>query len=202
MSFQGLPLIGLIQQMLRRRPVIDAPVAHVVKVVIKTQDDRGQAAAEAMAQHTTHGDEHGAAHGSDDSSGAGGHQGDNKARPVPTSALTIAIKSAAGESVLTGDQLVGLPAITAPVGDMETPGWNLLDVLKVAGLDKARAVNLSDDEGSNLRLEGADFDPAATVLYIKLNRQGQIRFRRYGKKRGAWEMTGELRGISKIAVVK
>jgi hypothetical protein len=39
------------------------------------------------------------------------------------------------------------------------------------------------------------------VLYVKMNRGGQLRFRRYAKRGDAWEMTGELRGLAKITVV-
>lgn len=178
-----------------RGDTLDAPVRKVVKVVVKTKDDRGAIAAELAAQG---GDSH---HGGGDS-GGGGHEGNGKDRPIPNGDLKIAITTATGDSVLTGDKLAGLPAMHAPIGDLQTPGWNLLDVLEVAGLAKAGALNLTDEEGANLRLEGADFDPKVTVLYIKLNRSGQIRFRRYGKQGEAWTMTGELRGITKIAVVK
>lgn len=171
---------------------LDAAVARIVKVVVKTRDDRGAIVAEVAAQ----GDNHG---GGD--SGGGGHEGDGHGRPTPTAELTIAITSAAGASVFTGDKLASLPSVTAPVGDTTTLGWNLLDVMKVAGLAGVAAVNLSDSEGANLRLEGADFDPKVTVLFIKLNRSGQIRFRRFAKQGSTWEMTGELRGITKIAVV-
>ena len=36
---------------------------------------------------------------------------------------------------------------------------------------------LTDDEGASLKVEGADFDPAKAMLYLKLNRSGVIRFR-------------------------
>jgi|GEM_PF-3525159 len=169
--------------------LLDEPVTHVVKVVIKTIDDRGAIAAE-LAEH-----------GGGDS-GGGGHEGEGHDRPLPNADLKIAIQTVDGERELSGDQLVGLPPLLAPVGDKSTPGWNLLDVLRVAGLEGATVLTLTDSEGANLRIEGADLDPAATVLYLKLNRSGQIRFRRYGKKGQVWEMTGELRGITKISVVK
>ncbi len=172
---------------------LDAPIAAVVKIVIKTHDDRGAVAAELKAQGTDQ--------GAGDGEG-GGHEHEGKKLPAPTAALTIAIKSPSGESVFTGDKLIGLPSITAPAGDMTTPGWNLVDLLKAAGLEGATAINLTDSEGANLRLDRADFDPATTVLYFKVNRNGQIRFRRFGKQGAAWTMTGELRGLTRIAVVE
>lgn len=172
---------------------LERPVARVAKVIVKTQDDRGAIAAELAAQG-------GGGHGGGDSAGHR-HDGEGE-RPVPTAELVIAIKGPQGESTFTGDKLVPLPTITAPTGDTETPGWSLVDILAAAGLGGAKAVSLLDSEGAGLRLEGADFDRAATVLYVKMNRGGQLRFRRYTKRGEAWEMTGELRGLSKITVVE
>lgn len=168
--------------------LVDA-VPRVVKVVIKTKDDRGAIAAEL-----------GPSNGAGDGAG-GGHENEGKARPVPTAELTIAIKGPAGESVLTGDKLAALPSIYAPTGDTKSAGWNLTDVIAAAGLGGATAINLTDSEGANLRLDAADFDPKSTILYVKLNRNGQLRFRRFGKKGDAWEVTGELRGIKRIAAI-
>lgn len=172
---------------------LERPVARVAKVIVKTQDDRGAIAAELAAQG-------GGGHGGGDSAGHR-HDGEGE-RPVPTAELVIAIKGPQGESTFTGDKLVPLPTITAPTGDTETPGWSLIDILAAAGLGGAKAVSLLDSEGAGLRLEGADFDRAATVLYVKMNRGGQLRFRRYTKRGEAWEMTGELRGLSKISIVE
>lgn len=177
---------------------LDAPVARVTKVVIKTKDDRGAIAAELKAK----GD---GGHGGGDSAG-GGHEGghDHGAaeRPVPTAAVKIEVKSAAGDSVLTGDKLVGLPEAHAPAGDTTTPGWSFVDVLGAAGLGGAKVVNVFDDNNATLRLEGDDFDPAKTIVFLKMNRNGEFRLRRFGKQGDAWTMTGELRGLRKISVVK
>lgn len=184
---------GQVQFGLAKGGQLERPVARVAKVIVKTQDDRGAIAAELAAQG-------GGGHGGGDSAGHR-HDGEGE-RPVPTAELVIAIKGPQGESTFTGDKLVPLPTITAPTGDTETPGWSLVDILAAAGLGGAKAVSLLDSEGAGLRLEGADFDRAATVLYVKMNRGGQLRFRRYAKRGEAWEMTGELRGLSKITVVE
>ena len=184
---------GQVQFGLAKGGQLERPVARVAKVIVKTQDDRGAIAAELAAQG-------GGGHGGGDSAGHR-HDGEGE-RPVPTAELVIAIKGPQGESTFTGDKLVPLPTITAPTGDTETPGWSLVDILAAAGLGSAKAVSLLDSEGAGLRLEGADFDRAATVLYVKMNRGGQLRFRRYTKRGEAWEMTGELRGLSKITVVE
>lgn len=161
---------------------LDAPVARVSKVTIRTKATGGGAAS---GEH-----EH----------GSGGGQGDGT-RPEPTADLKITIETRAGTTTFTGDKLAPLPSVTAPVGDTETPGWSFLDVMKAAGIADAKVIQLSDSEGASLRLEGADFDPARTILYIKLNKSGVIRFRVFRKKGDTWEIGGELRGITTIKVI-
>lgn len=169
------------------------PVQAVAKVTIKTRGDAGQIAAQVGA---------GAAdqHGTGDSAGNREHA--DEARPTASPELKIAITGAQGESVFTGDKLEALPVIKAPSGDTLTPGWSLLDVLKAAGIEKPAVVHLTDGEGATLQLGADDFDPAKTVLYLKLNRSGVIRFRVFRKVGDTWEVGGELRGITKIHVVK
>lgn len=160
----------------------------VTRVVIKTKDDRGAIAAELAAKKGGHG-------GGD----SDGHQHDGEGeRPQATAELVIAVKTHAGERTITGLELAKLPAIHAPTGDTQTPGWNVVDVIAAAGIAKGVSVTLIDSEGATLRLEAADYDAATTVLYVKLNKSGQLRFRRFAKKGEAWEMTGELRGLARI----
>jgi len=167
---------------------LDGAVAAVAKVTILT---RPQAAAGG-------GRDDGHGHGGGDSGGGGGGGGE---RPVPTAELTFEVETPKGTSTFTGDKLVPLPSVTAPVGDTETPGWNFLDVMKAAGIADAKVLHLTDSENANLRLEGDDFDPAKTMLYVKVNKSGVIRFRVFRKQGDAWEVGGELRGITKIKVV-
>ena len=164
------------------------PVRAVTKVTIKTRSDAGQIAAQVGE------------HGSGDSGGKREHA--DEVRPVASPTMQIAITGARGESVFTGDKLEALPVIKAPAGDTETPGWSLLDVLGAAGIDKPQVVHLTDGEGATLQLGAADFDPAQAVLYLKLNRSGVVRFRVFRKKGETWEVGGELRGITKIHIVK
>lgn len=171
------------------------PVPGVVKVTVKTKSDAGK---------PVEGMDHGGG-GGGDSGGGGNHgTGDNGAdkgvRATPTADLKIEVEGPAGTSTFTGDKMVGLPEIKAPAGDTETPGWALTDVLAAAGLKDVKAVTLTDDEGASLKIEGEDFDAAKTVLYLKLNRSGVIRFRRFKKSGEVWDVAGELRGIKKIKV--
>jgi hypothetical protein len=172
------------------------PLRGVAKVTIKTKGDEGKPIGEV---------DNGGGGGGGDSGGGGNHgTGDNGAdkgvRAVPTADLKIEVEGPGGTSTFTGDKMVGLPEIKAPAGDTETPGWALTDVLAAAGLKDVKSVTLTDDEGASLRVEGDDFDTAKSVLYLKLNRSGVIRFRRFKKTGDVWDVAGELRGIKKIKV--
>lgn len=159
------------------------PVGPIAKLTIKTKSDAGK-----PAGHVDHG-----------SGGGGGDHGATE-RATPTDALKLEIETAAGKSTFTGDKMVGLPEAKAPTGDTETPGWNLVDVLGAAGIKDAKAVVLTDEENATLRIEGDDWDPAKAILYLKLNKSGQLRFRVFRKTGEVWEMAGELRGVQKIRV--
>lgn len=179
---------GSVRFGLARGEKLTDEVKGVTRVVIKTKDDRGAIAAELAAQK--------GGRGGGDSDGHQ-HDGDGE-RPQPTADLVIDVKTRAGDKQLTGLDLAKLPAIHAPTGDTQTPGWNVVDVIVAAGIAKGTAVTLVDSEGATLRLEAKDYDAATTVLYVKLNKSGQLRFRRFGKVGEAWEMTGELRGLARI----
>lgn len=172
-------------------PLVD-PVLGVTRLTIKAAGDMGQIAAQVGHAASAHGD--------GDSGGKREH-GD-EVRPTVGAELKIAITGASGESVFTGDKLEALPVIKAPSGDTETPGWSLVDVLAAVGISKPQIVHLTDGEGATLRLDATDFDPAKVVLYLKLNRQGVIRFRVFRRVGETWEVGGELRGITKIQVIK
>lgn len=168
---------------------LTAPVTPLAKVIVKTKDDRGAIAAEVKAAGSRGGGD-----------GEGNrHDGDGD-RPALSADLTIAIETAAGTTAFTGDKLAALPTINAPIGDTTTAGWNILDILAAAGVTDPKSLQLIDPEGTALSLSGADLDRATTVLYVKLNRGGQLRFRRFAKQGTTWQMTGELRGLGKILV--
>ncbi|HVV84948.1 MAG TPA: hypothetical protein VHE35_17915 [Kofleriaceae bacterium] len=171
-------------------PLAD-PVHEVTRITIKTHGDRGQIAAQVAAEGE---------HGGGDSAGNREHA--DEARPAASPDLQIEITGAGGDSVFTGDKLAALPVVHAPSGDTITPGWSLTDLLHAAGVKHPQLVHLTDGEGATLQLAAADFDPAKTVLYLKLNRSGVIRFRVFRKTGETWEVGGELRGITKINIVK
>lgn len=138
------------------------------------------------------------ARGEGDGEGGGGEN--DGARPDLSAELVIQIKGPAGEVEFTGAQLAKMSTTTAPIGDMDTPGWTLPAVLEAAGvkLGDAKQIVVYGQEGANLVLAPADFDPAHANLFIKLNRQGKLRFRVFRKVGETWEVAGELRGISEV----
>jgi hypothetical protein len=172
---------------------LEQPVTAVAKVTVKTKSDAGK-----PVEGMDHAGGGGGDSGGGGDHGTGANEGDKSVRATPTAELKIEIETAAGTSTFTGDKMVGLPEVKAPTGDTETPGWSLVDVLAVAGLKDVKAVTLTDDEGASLKVEGADFDPARAMLYLKLNRSGVIRFRLFRKTGDVWDVAGELRGIKKI----
>ena len=182
---------------------LEQPVDNVAKVTIKTTTDAGKPIA-----HADHGGgmanpeagKGGGDSGGGGNHGTGGNSGDKSVRATPTADLEIAVETAAGKSTFTGDKMVGLPELKAPSGDTETPGWNLVDVLAAAGIKEPKAVILTDEANAALRIEGDAWNPATHVLYVKLNKSGQIRFRVFKKTGDLWEISGELRGIKSIQV--
>lgn len=134
--------------------------------------------------------------GGGDGEGGGGENDGEK--PTPTADLKITVVSAAGEVVFTGDKLAALPTSTAPIGDTETPGWTLLQIIEAAGAKPTAKVIVYGEESANLILEGDALDPTKATLFIKLNRSGQLRFRAFKKAGSTWDTIGELRGITRI----
>jgi hypothetical protein len=130
--------------------------------------------------------------------GEGGGGENDGERPMPTADLKITIVGPAGETVFTGDKLAALPTSHAPIGDMDTPGWTLGQVLDAAGVKVTEKVVVYGAENANLILDAADFDPTKAVLFIKLNRSGQLRFRLFRKAGDTFDIAGELRGIVRI----
>ena len=60
----------------------------------------------------------------------------------------------------------------------------------------------ADAKGTNLNLEKQDLDPATAMPFVKLNRQGSLRFIVFKKQGEAWTRGGDLRDLAKIEVLK
>ncbi len=118
--------------------------------------------------------------------------------------LTLTIKSAKGEHVLDGAKLLALTREPAPGhGDGDGgKGWKLALLLEQAGITTYERLVLTDAKGVNLTLEKQDLDPATSVPFVKLNRQGTLRFRVFKKQGDTWQPGSDLRGLTTIEVLK
>jgi hypothetical protein len=129
----------------------------------------------------------------------GGNRGQNDdgggAAGDPTK-LVIAIKTAAGPSSLTGEQLLALPREGTP-GSPDQKGWRLAALLDAAGVKTFAHLVLSDASGNNLTLDKADLSDTS-VPFIKLNKQGMLRLKVYKKAGDGWNAAGDLRGLTAI----
>ena len=130
----------------------------------------------------------------------GDHQG-GVASTDPTK-LVLAIKTADGDKQLTGTQILALPTEAMP-GSEDNKGWPLSKLLAAAGVPaKYEQLVLTDATGSNLVILRKDFDDKTTIPFVKLNRQGSLRFRMMKKQGEGWAATGDLRALTTVKVVK
>ena len=103
--------------------------------------------------------------------------------------------------MLEGAKLLAVPR-EAPPGEKDLKGWSLATLLKTAGVDHYEKVLLTDAAGVNLTLEKQDLDPATSVPFLKLNRQGTLRVKVYRKQADSWQATGDLRGLARVEILK
>lgn len=131
----------------------------------------------------------------------GGNRGQNDdgggAAADPTK-LVVTVKTKAGTSTLTGEQLLALPREATP-GNPDQKGWRLAALLDAAGVKAYDRLVLSDASGTNLTLDKADISDTS-VPFIKLNKQGSLRLRVWKKAGDGWNGAGDLRGLSAIEV--
>ncbi len=121
---------------------------------------------------------------------------------VDPNTIKLAIEAGDKKLELTGGKLLEIPRENAPDDDTgEHKGWSLLAVLAAEKIPQPKRVLLTGDE-MNLTLEQEDLDPKTAVPFIKLNRQGSLRFRVYRKTGDTWTLGGDLRGLRKIQILK
>lgn len=116
--------------------------------------------------------------------------------------LKLAIKSKAGEKVIEGTKLLELPREAPPGAEGEGKGWKLSMILAQVGITKYERLLLADTKGTNLTLEKQDIDEKKAIPFVKLNRQGNLRFRVYRKQADTWQPGSDLRGLASIEVLK
>ena len=129
----------------------------------------------------------------------GGSRGQNDdgggAAGDPTK-LVLTVKTPAGTTTLTGNQILALPRESTP-GNPDQKGWPLAKLLEAAGVKTYEHLVLSDASGTNLTLDKKDLD-ANTVPFVKLNKQGLLRFRVLKKTGDGWNPSGDLRALVAI----
>lgn len=116
--------------------------------------------------------------------------------------LELHVKSKQGDHVIPGTKLVEIPREPQPGEGGDAKGWKLGKILEQVGITKYKRLLLSDVNGVTLTLEERDLDPAKAIPFLKLNRQGTLRFRVYRKQGDTWQPSGDLRGLELIEVLE
>jgi hypothetical protein len=130
----------------------------------------------------------------------GDHQGG--AASTDPSKLVLQIKTPDGDKQLTGTEILKIPVEVMP-GNEDNKGWKLTKLLAAAGAPtKYEQLVLTDAAGMNLVIPKKDFDDKTTVPFVKLNRQGSLRFRMMTKKGEGWSATADLRSLTSVKIVK
>jgi hypothetical protein len=114
--------------------------------------------------------------------------------------LKLSIKTPTGEHVVDGKTLLAIPREDAP-GDAGQ-GWTLTTILKAAGVTSFESMVLNDANGLAINLDKSAFDPKTSVPFVKLNRQGTLRFRIFKKQGDTWTTTGDIKGLVAIEILK
>jgi hypothetical protein len=116
--------------------------------------------------------------------------------------LELTIKTKDGDKVIEGSKLIDMPREAPPGGAGEGKGWKLSVILAQAGVTKYERLLLADTKGTNLTLETQDVDEKAAIPFVKLNRQGTLRFRVYRKQGDTWQPGSDLRGLASVEILK
>jgi hypothetical protein len=122
----------------------------------------------------------------------GQHQGSTGEAADPTK-LVVKI----GDKQITGPEILALPREPQP-GNEDTKGWRVQQFLDKVGVTKFTSITLVDDNGITVPLTKKELEGG--VAFIKLNKQGALRFRMYTKKGEGWESGADLRSLSRIDV--
>jgi len=154
----------------------------------------------------------GSASGSDGSganggSGSGNGEGNGSNRTASAdgpdvSNVKLTIKQKAGDLEVSGNDLLKIAKTTAPIGDTTTEGWDVAAVLASRQIKPTAKVVITDESGTSVTMTAKQFDPKTDLAFMKINKQGQIRFRLFEKNPGgAWDVAGELRGVTTIELL-
>lgn len=138
----------------------------------------------------------------------GGGRGENEDGHAAADPKDLALKFvvAGKESTLAGPALLAIAREAQPGEDGEAKGWSLLTLLKSAKVplptDKpGKRYLLTDAAGMNLTLEPSDFADGISIPFVKLNKQGALRFWVFKKKGEGWAKGADLRGLTSVQVL-
>lgn len=130
---------------------------------------------------------------------SGDHQGGGAGGGSDPLKMVLKIETPGGDKSMPGDKILAVPREAMP-GSADTKGWPLTKLLAAAGVTKFTKLVLIDAAGTSLSIERKDFDDKTTIPFIKLNRQGSLRFRLLKKQGEGWQYAGDLRALSTIKV--
>lgn len=128
--------------------------------------------------------------------GGNDHQGGDIVDPAN---VKLKITTAKGTVELAGDKLLGIARVPQPGATSDAKGWTLDTILAAAEVTAYKKVTLLDASGASIPLEKREVT-ADSVPFIKLNRQGSLRFRLYKKQGEGWSPSGDLRSLAEIRV--
>ena len=128
----------------------------------------------------------------------GAHQG-STGEGVDPMKLVVKITTSEGEKQITGPEILKLPREPQP-GNEDTKGWRVTQFLEAAGVTKYESITLVDANGTTIPYKKAELDPKTTVPFIKLNKQGSLRFRMFTKQGAGWQPGADLRSLTAIQV--
>jgi len=128
----------------------------------------------------------------------GEHQGSTGETTDPTK-LVVKITGPAGEQQLTGAQILALPREPQP-GNEDTKGWRVTQFLAAAGVKSYKSVVLIDAGGASLPFERAELEAKTSNPFVKLNKQGSLRFRMFKRQGDGWQPSADLRSLVAIQV--
>lgn len=136
-----------------------------------------------------------------DASGARGGNDHGGGEVIDPANVTLAIKTPKGETKLSGEKLLALPREPMPGGGGDAKGWQVPQLLEAAGVKTFKKLRLVDAGGMTLTLEKAELD-GNTIPFLKLNRQGALRYRLYKKAGTGWQGAADLRSVTTIEVLE
>jgi hypothetical protein len=136
-----------------------------------------------------------------DDSGARGGNDHGGGDVIDPAKVTLAIKTPKSETTLSGEKLLSLPREPMPGGGGDAKGWQVPQLLEAAGVKTFKKLRLVDAGGMTLTLEKAEID-ADTIPFLKLNRQGALRYRLYKRAGTGWQGAADLRSVTMIEVLE